>query len=238
MLPYTEHAASIYHLNQNNDWLRRWQGLALPILLSTTPEARKYFFSEIRNFSTLAARNKQAKINYSLFAQKWNQTADGTSRFYVTTEVLIAYAKSWEKASNTSASKEIIQDKITAIQQSGIAFAAPDIPIPDSLTGIASSSHPTQGVIDLDGIAPIPASLSTDLPISKSAVPNPLPSQYHGNTGSSSPNSQQVASQQAQTIIIEAHIPAQARSASAATGPTSSLTQSDQEGPDLTVEPE
>ena len=156
MPPYTEHAANSYKLSQNNDWIRKRQGLALPILPPTTPDARKYFFSEIRNFSSIAANNKQTKINYLQFAQKWNQTADGTTRFYVTTEVLMAYAKTWEKASSTSASLELIQDKITGVQQSGSAFAAPDIPIPDYLTGRASTSHPSQGVIDFDDSVPIP----------------------------------------------------------------------------------
>jgi hypothetical protein len=106
MEPYSTHAAATYKLHSNDDWLRRRQGLALPALPPTTTEARQYFFTKIREFSTLASDAGKSKIEYGKFAQEWNRSADGITRFYITTEVLSAYAKTWEKINNIWASKE------------------------------------------------------------------------------------------------------------------------------------
>ena len=118
MEPYNEDAAVKYNkINSNENWLRIRQGLALPALPPTTPEAHKYFFHRIRHFAALASENGLGKINYEAFAREWNQSADGLVRFYVTTEVLSAYAKSWEKISNIHASKELIKGKMDGIQK-------------------------------------------------------------------------------------------------------------------------
>ena len=55
MEPYGAAASAQYPLNSADDWLRKRQGLALPVLPPTTPEARKYFFSKIREFSEAAS---------------------------------------------------------------------------------------------------------------------------------------------------------------------------------------
>src|SRR5262245_60247171 len=112
MEPYSKHAAGTYKLSPNDDWLRQRQGLALPVLPPTTSEARQYFFSNIRKWSTQINITHKRNINYEAFAQEWNRTADGVNRFYVTTEVLKAYAKIWEKINNIRASKELISDKL------------------------------------------------------------------------------------------------------------------------------
>jgi hypothetical protein len=185
MEPYNEDAAVKYNkLNSNEDWLRKRQGLALPALPPTTPEARKYFFSKIRHFASLASENGHGKINYEAFAQEWNQSADGVVRFYVTTEVLSAYAKNWEKTSNIHASLELIKGKIDGIQQTGKVFAAALQPFPEFLTATPVSVHPCQGVVDLMEVpsANIPASILTELAISHPQIPHapasvPTPSQ-------------------------------------------------------------
>jgi hypothetical protein len=180
MEPYNEVSSVKYNkLNANDNWLRKRQGLALPALPPTTPEARKYFFSKIRHFATLASENGHGKINYEAFAQEWNQSADGQTRFYVTTEVLSAYAKSWEKASNIRASQELIKGKMDGIQQTANSFAAPLQLFPAFLTSTPTSVHPRQGAIDLldDPTTSIPPSILTELAISLPPieVPHSIP---------------------------------------------------------------
>ena len=169
MEPYNEVSSIKYNkLNANDNWLHKRQGLALPALPPTTPEARKYFFSKIRHFATLASENGRGKINYEAFAQEWNQSADGQTRFYVTADVLSAYAKSWEKASNICASQELIKGKMDRIQQTANSFAAPLQLFPAFLTSSPITVHPHQGVIDLldDPTTSIPPSISMELAIS------------------------------------------------------------------------
>ena len=63
--------------------------------------AQILFFYKIRHFAALESENGLGKIIYEAFAQEWNQSAqaDGVVCFYVTPEVLSAYAKNWEKTS-------------------------------------------------------------------------------------------------------------------------------------------
>jgi len=75
----------------------RWpKGLALPAL-PTTPEAHHYFFSKIHEYSILTSTTGKGRIDYQMFAQEWNWSADGITHLYITTEVFYAYAKTWEK---------------------------------------------------------------------------------------------------------------------------------------------
>jgi hypothetical protein len=174
MEPYSEHAAATYKLNSNDNWLRQRQALALPVLPPTTSEARQYFFSNIRKFASYIDTTHKGNINYEAFAQEWNRSADGTTRFYITTEVLRAYAKIWEKINNIRASKELISDKLELIGQSREIFAAPHSAFPTFLTGLSHSTHPNHGVIDLDQIQSIPPSLSTELAISRPSMALPV----------------------------------------------------------------
>ncbi|KAF5379066.1 hypothetical protein D9615_005940 [Tricholomella constricta] len=161
----------------SDHWLRQRQGLALPALPPTTPEARKYFFSQVRHFAALASANGKSRINYELFAREWNQTADGKSRFYVTTDVLMAYAKTWDKSTNIRASKELITNKISVIDKTRNVFAAPDIPFPSFITTTATSTQPSQGVLDIDptGDEPVSASLTVSLAQSHPVIHLPSP---------------------------------------------------------------
>ncbi|KAG6825607.1 hypothetical protein H0H87_009081 [Tephrocybe sp. NHM501043] len=84
----------------------------MPVLPPTTPEARKYFFSQAPRFAAIASSQGKMKIDYEAFAQEWNRSADGKERFYITTEVLAGYAKTWEKVNNIRASQELIADKL------------------------------------------------------------------------------------------------------------------------------
>lgn len=162
MEPYSEDAAKSFKLNNNNHWLCRRQGLSLPVLPPTTPEARHYFFKKIRDYSALASTEGKTRINYELFAQEWNRSADGKSRFYITTEVLIAYSKTWEKASNSRASQALIAPQIEAIRKTGEIFAAPDLPFPEFIVNSPTQIEPRSGLIDLDNNQ-YPSSLSLEV---------------------------------------------------------------------------
>lgn len=168
MEPYSSELAKAYPLNKSDDWLRKRQGLALPVLPPTTPEARKFFFSQIRRFANEASLNGKQKIDFEKFAQEWNQTADGKERSYITVEVLSSYAKSWEKITNIRASEEIIAEQLTKIRESRQIFSAPDHSFPSYLTSDPMQIHPSQGVVDyFDFTTP---SLLTDLSLSRPAV--------------------------------------------------------------------
>ena len=177
MEPFTESAAQIFKLSHNDNWLRKRQGLALPALPPTTPEARKYFFTKIRDFSEAATTDKKRKVNFEAFAQEWNRTADGKERFYVTFEVLSAYAKSWEKANNVHASQELMSDQLQEVKKTAEIFLADGKPFPWYLTTNSTQIQPSRGVIAIDESA-VPSSLSTELSHT-SAYPAPHP--IHAN---------------------------------------------------------
>ena len=167
MEPYGAAAATEYQLNDADDWLRKRQGLALPVLPPTTLEARKYFFSKIQEFSEAASVDKKKSVNFEAFAQEWNRTADGAERFYVTTEVLSSYAKSWEKISNVRASQELISEQMQSLVRSSQIFMATQKAFPNSLTSTSTQIQPSRGVIELHDNTFIPASISTALSLSR-----------------------------------------------------------------------
>jgi hypothetical protein len=117
------------------------------------------FFVKIREYTAAASTNGQGTPDYEAFAQEWNQTADGKERYYVTTEVLSAYAKTWEKFNNIHASQEMASDNMDLACQSGDIFAAPHIPFPEFLTSTAVFIQPWQGVIDMDPTQQVPQSI-------------------------------------------------------------------------------
>jgi len=173
MEPYDEYAASTYKLGSNDDWLRCCQNLALPTLPPTTPEARQYFFSRIQEFTTLANVSGKGRVDYASFAKEWNRSADGKTCFYITTKVLSAYAKTWEKVNNIQASKELIASGMESIHQSRDIFAAPQSAFPTYLTGSSAAIHPHQGVLGLDQASLIPPSLNTEMSLSHPSLPQP-----------------------------------------------------------------
>jgi hypothetical protein len=174
MEPYSVVAAEQYLLNRSDDWLQKRQGLALPVLPPTTAEARKYFFSKIREFSVAASTDRKRKVNFKAFTKEWNCTADGKERFYVTVEVLSAYAKSWEKLSNIRASQELIVDQMQSVAMSKKIFLAEEQPFPAFITSDPVQMQPSRGVLDLQDCT-IPSSLSVSLASSRPLPPSPSP---------------------------------------------------------------
>ncbi|KZP05859.1 hypothetical protein FIBSPDRAFT_1053873 [Athelia psychrophila] len=182
MEPYSQEMAELHKLNRSDDWLRRRQGLAFPAVPPSTPEARQYFFTKIREQASLASAQGRGKIDYELSANEWNSSADGKNRYYVTPEVLAAYAKSWEKTSNIRASQELVSDDLEHVQKSATIFAAPDVSFPDFLEGLPIIDEPARGLVNCDDSEStiVPASISTQPPVSQSlfippAVRQPLP---------------------------------------------------------------
>jgi len=175
MKPFNANAVTTYagKINSSDDWLRRRQGVALPVLPPTTPEARQYFFTQIRHLAGEASRNGKGKINFEHFAFEWNQSADGKHRVYVTTEVLSAYARTWEKASNARASQEIISDQIHEVQLSRDIFAAADHQFPQLITNMGDLAEPLKGVLNVQELpaAQLPASISIEATMSRGGPP-------------------------------------------------------------------
>jgi len=62
----------------------------------------------LHEYTASATADGTSKLDYKTFAQDWNQSANGQDHFYVTTEVLASYAKTWEKVMNICASQEMI----------------------------------------------------------------------------------------------------------------------------------
>lgn len=181
MEAFDEHDSSRDKLNPSDDWLRKRQGLAFPVLPPTTPEARHYFFSEIAKYATTASQERKKSIDFTKFAQEWNKSADGKLRLYITPEVLAAYMKTWEKNTNIRASQDLISDALDVIVHTSQVFAAEHQPFPEFLTASPQSNQPAQGVLEntIDS-ATLPASISTDLAFShprmtpRTAAPPPL----------------------------------------------------------------
>ncbi|KAK6988809.1 hypothetical protein R3P38DRAFT_3228414 [Favolaschia claudopus] len=204
--PYDENAVERFKLNGNNDWLRRRQGVALPIVPPTTPEARKYYFANVGDFVVEASISGRRKISHESFANRWNSTADGKTRFYVSADLLAAFAKSWEKTNNARASQELISAKVDLAHQTRQLFQETNnLPFPNSLLGTATSSHPQEGLIEFEAGNPVPDSISTDLAISRPQIQSIAPSRQKLRTSSkekSSANSVPTASQASHRISI------------------------------------
>jgi len=66
MEPYSAEAAKTYPLNESDDWLRKHQGLALPVLPPTTLEAQNFFFKQIRHFADEASLNGKQRIDFEI----------------------------------------------------------------------------------------------------------------------------------------------------------------------------
>ena len=170
MQPFDEQAAATFKISALDDWLQRRQGFTLPALPPATPEAWQYFFVKICEYAASATADGKSRLDYTAFAQDWNQSAHGKDCFYVTTEVLASYAKTWEKIANIHASQEMIQDKIDLVEQSRQIVAASGQQFPTFLTGNASVIQPLQGLIEMDPEQPIPTSVSVDLPVSQAPM--------------------------------------------------------------------
>lgn len=94
MAEYSDEATHKFKLkNQGDNWLHKQQGLALPALPPTTSKVCKYFFEQIWKHAESASAKGRQTIDYKVFAQEWNETADGKYWFYVTVEILAGYSK-------------------------------------------------------------------------------------------------------------------------------------------------
>ncbi|KAK7025856.1 hypothetical protein R3P38DRAFT_3531780 [Favolaschia claudopus] len=200
MAPYNKDAVEKFKLTGNNDWLRRRQGVALPIVHPTSPEARTYYFANVGDFVIEASASGQRKISNENFARRWNSTADGKTRFFITADILAAFAKSWEKTNNARASQELISAKVDMARQTRQLFQDNNnLPFPTSLLGTATSSHPQEGVLEFDAENPsLPSSISTELAISRPHIPPPQQSQASSSTSVS--NAGQARSHPSNTI--------------------------------------
>lgn len=103
----------------------------------------------------------------------WCPSANGKDWFYVTTEVLSAYSKTWEKSTNIQASQELISNQLEVAQQMANVFAAEVHSFSTYLTGIVTLTCPCEGVVEFESsknpqrsATPVQASLSIDLALS------------------------------------------------------------------------
>ncbi|KAF8133169.1 hypothetical protein K438DRAFT_1787686 [Mycena galopus ATCC 62051] len=134
MASYSPDAASKFELNTSDDWLRRRQGVALPILPPITLDARKHFFTGIRKFAGQASTAGKKKIDFEAFAREWNSSADGKTRYYVTGDVL-----------TTLPFPESLKGNATVAQLHHGLFAlgdSEDQEMPESISVDLAISHP------------------------------------------------------------------------------------------------
>jgi hypothetical protein len=96
-----------------------------------------------------------------------DKTADGKTRFYITTEVLVAYTKSWKRNSKSRASQELIPDQLKVFEQTHEIFSAPHLPFPSFLTETAEAIQPPHGLLEISDNDAILQSITTDLAISR-----------------------------------------------------------------------
>ena len=135
----------------------------------------------------LASSQGKGKVDYEAFAREWNRSADGKHRYYITTELLAAYSKSWEKNSNIRASQEMIVDKLQMVSHSTQVFSAPTRPFPSYLTASPHSTQPSQGVFEIGDALDLPASISTNLALSRPSLSQPSTQPSQGSSISMDP---------------------------------------------------
>jgi hypothetical protein len=147
MQPFNEQAAATFKISASNDWHWHWQGLALPALPPTTPEAWQYL--KKRFIRTLHQQQLMKSWNWirKLLLRIGTSPPMGKNCFYITTEVLAPYAKTWKKIMSLCASWEMFQDKIDLIKQSHQIIAASGQQFPTFLTGNASEIQPLQSFV-------------------------------------------------------------------------------------------
>ena len=100
MQPYNEQTAALFFVFHGDDWLCHKHGLALPAIPPTTFKAHQYFFVKIHEYDAAANASGHEKPDYEAFAREQNQSANRKDQYYVTTEVLSTYAKTWKKFNN------------------------------------------------------------------------------------------------------------------------------------------
>ncbi|KAJ3522150.1 hypothetical protein NMY22_g12013 [Coprinellus aureogranulatus] len=148
MQPYTSQFAHDHPLKSDDEWLRKRQGLAFPVGPPTTPEARAYFFSEVKLDTERAAVTGRTKLDLLNIARRWNSTADGIKRKYITAELLDSFKKSWERYSNSRASQDLVADRLANLNRSQAIFNnAAGQRFPEYLTASPTHLRPTKGTL-------------------------------------------------------------------------------------------
>ena len=100
MQPYNEQTAALFFVSHGDNWRFHKHSLALPAIPPTTSKAHQYFFVKIHEYDAAANVSGHEKPDYEAFAWEQNQSANRKDQYYVTTEVLSAYAKTWKKFNN------------------------------------------------------------------------------------------------------------------------------------------
>jgi hypothetical protein len=131
--------------------------VALPILPPSISKARQYFFQKIRTSATAASNDIKHAVN---------RTADGKTRYYITTAVLISYAKSWKKQNNSRASQELTSNQLTRAAQTRDFFQLPISHFQISSQHLQSLSSRCMEY-ELSDTTAMPQSLSTELAMSR-----------------------------------------------------------------------
>ncbi len=155
--------------NNNKDW-------PSPFFLQPHMKLVAIFLAKSMYFPPRQAVREREKINYEVFAQEWNCTANGKDQVYISPEVLVAYMKSWAKSNNIWVTKEMVSDKLVEVRQSGEVFSAETLPFLDFLTGNAHMTHPSEGILEMDLIQKLPkgSSISIASIVSHSSLSNDL----------------------------------------------------------------
>ncbi|KAK4700876.1 hypothetical protein P7C70_g5367, partial [Phenoliferia sp. Uapishka_3] len=135
MRAYDDTSTPRVKLNSSNDWLRRRQGVALPILPPSTVAARQFYFKKLPTF--FSAKTSGGKLTFKLeeFAVSWNHTADGVERVYITPELLSAYGKVWDRVNNQRATEDLVSEGLSELKISTTVIQHPANTFPTFITG-------------------------------------------------------------------------------------------------------
>ncbi|KAK4699673.1 hypothetical protein P7C70_g6585, partial [Phenoliferia sp. Uapishka_3] len=168
MTSYDNMGATRVKMNSSNEWLRRRQGVALPVMPPSSLAARKFYFAELPKYLTGKSSTGKSTFKLEEFARNWNSSAEGIQRVYITPELLSSYGKIWDRVNNRKATEELVKDGIEELNASSAIIQAPNKPFPAFIVGARTITlDPTAAVLPhLD--SPIPLSLSNTLSVSSS----------------------------------------------------------------------
>lgn len=114
-------------LSNELEWLRRRQGVLLPIQPPTSKSSRTFYFKNVQNFTRIPGKSIDS-INFQEFAVEWNTGADEGDRFYVTPDLLRSFAVTWHKIYNAKSSESMSQPTLDGISEmiSDSSFGFPE----------------------------------------------------------------------------------------------------------------
>lgn len=160
---------SLPKIRADDDWMRKRQGLRLPIHSPSTQAAKQYWFTKIKQYAQAASQLGRSDIDKLAFVRDWNESADGIDRFYITVEIMEVTSKSWEKVNNIHASQELVANHLHVLDETRRVFKN-GITFPGEIaqTDPLHLPTPTQGRLeDLPTPGPLPASISSQLSVSR-----------------------------------------------------------------------